>query len=548
VPGHRLDRYELLWPVADGGMASVWVARLSRKHGFEKIVAIKTILPKLAADDRFQKMFLDEGRIASRIDHVNVAQILDLGEENEVFYIVMEWIDGDSISRLQRTVAKKGATMPLPIVLRILADTCDGLHAAHELRGPEGALLGVVHRDVSPQNVLVTTGGVAKLIDFGIAKAKNRLAADTSAGFLKGKVHYMAPEQALGKPVDRRADVFGVGALLYQLIAGHPPYEGENELETLHKLGSGAPPAPFPASSGVPRAVSDVIVRALAHSPDERWSSAAELRAALERAMAMCGLVASTSDVAAFVNEHLADHIANRRRAIEAATQAASARGLPLSSGEIPIPTSSTEIMNVSGGYPAQMTPSGASPIPAPAASSRMVGGRVEVEVGSSGGGSLGLGSVAASVAAPAAPAASKNRALVVAVVALGVLAVVGVALIGTSLRAKAAAAHADGPPSPASSLGAAASGSATQPAAEPTAIASATPSPTPITTPTSTPPPTVATATASAKANAIAVATAPPKAAAVVLAPSPPKAAPAPAKPPPPAPTPKKKRIDDGF
>jgi serine/threonine-protein kinase len=518
-------------------MASVWVARLSRKHGFEKTVAIKTILPKLAGDDRFQRMFLDEGRIASRIDHVNVAHILDLGEENEIFYIAMEWIDGDSLSRLQRTVAKKGKTIPLPIALRILADTCAGLHAAHELRGPDGALLGVVHRDVSPQNILVTVGGVAKLIDFGIAKAKNRLAADTSAGFLKGKVHYMAPEQALGKTIDRRADVFAVGALLYQLIAGVPPFEGENELETLHKLGSGAPPAPLPAS--VPSAVSAVILGALAHSPDDRWSSAAELQAAIERVMTMSHLTASTSDVAAFVGEHLGEHAAARRRAIDEAMHSSSPKapaGAALISGEHAHASvaSSTEIMAVRAGTPAwplQTTPTGASPVPAEPSSRPTLGGRVEVDVGSNGGGSLGLGSIAASVAAPAP---RRSHALVGAVIAFGVLAVVGVVLIGTSLRAKSVAAQLE-PPRPASSLPAvAAAMSASSPALSPS------PSPSPSSVAEAPPAPetaaTVAAVAPAPKATSLAIAGAAPKTTPVV-----------PVKPAPTA-TAKRKKIDDGF
>src|SRR5581483_11740872 len=186
VPGYYLDRYELLCPIAEGGMAQVWVARLRGKHGFEKFVAIKTILPKFQTDERFQKMFLDEARIASRIEHPNVAQILDVGEQHDITYLVMEWVDGDSLSRLYRALRKKGMTLPLHVLLRVVADACAGLHEAHEQ--------GVVHRDVSPQNILVSQRGVAKVIDFGIAKARDSaVGVETNAGLLKGKIHYMAP-------------------------------------------------------------------------------------------------------------------------------------------------------------------------------------------------------------------------------------------------------------------------------------------------------------------------------------------------------------------
>ena len=324
VPGYRLDRYELLCPIAEGGMASVWVARLQGKHGFEKLVAIKTILPKYASDLRFQQMFLDEARIASGIEHANVAQILDLGEEHDVLYLVMEWVDGDALSKLHRAVEKKGMTIPHGIALRILADTCGGLHVAHELRGADGSLLGVVHRDVSPQNVLVNARGAAKLIDFGIAKARDRVAGDTNTGFLKGQIQYMAPEQALGKPIDRRADVWAIGSILYHLLAGKPPYEGANQLATLHLLTSGKPPLPLPPR--VPAPVAAVVRRALIHDPEKRYESAAALQTALEKAMVDAKLVTTAADVAAFTKEHLADRAAARKKAVEMAVGAAQER------------------------------------------------------------------------------------------------------------------------------------------------------------------------------------------------------------------------------
>ena len=304
-------------------MASVWVARQRGKHGFEKLVAIKTILPKFAADIRFQEMFLDEARIASRIEHANVAQILDLGEEHEILYLAMEYVDGDALSKLNRACQKKGIKLPTGVLMRVLADTCSGLHEAHELRD-NGRMLEIVHRDVSPHNILVSTRGVAKLIDFGIAKARSRVGNDTNSGVLKGKIQYMAPEQALGRPVDRRADVWAIGAILYHLIAGRPPYEGDNQLATLHLLGSGRPPVPLPPA--VHPAIVAIVRKALAHAPEGRYATAKELNEALEDAMLLANIPTTPADVAAFSTEHMAERAERRKHAVELALAAAAER------------------------------------------------------------------------------------------------------------------------------------------------------------------------------------------------------------------------------
>jgi serine/threonine protein kinase len=324
APGYKLDRYELLCPIAEGGMASVWVARQRGKHGFEKLVAIKTILPKFASDVRFQEMFLDEARIASRIEHANVAQIFDLGEENEILYLAMEYVEGDALSKLNRACQRKGMKIPTGVLLRVLSDTCAGLHEAHEMKDPSGRALEIVHRDVSPHNILVSTKGTAKLIDFGIATARSRAGAETSSGVLKGKIQYMAPEQALGQRLDRRADIWAVGAILYTLLAGKPPFEAENPLATLHLLGSGRPPMPLPSS--VHPAISAIVRRALSFAADHRYPTASDLRDAIERAMVATQCSTTSSEVAAFAAVHLADRIEKRRASIDAALAAAAAR------------------------------------------------------------------------------------------------------------------------------------------------------------------------------------------------------------------------------
>jgi serine/threonine-protein kinase len=324
APGFRLDRYELICPIAEGGMATVWIARQTGRHGFKKLVAVKTILPKHAADPRFQRMFQDEARIASRIEHLNVAQILDVGEQHDVTYLVMEYVDGDALSRLDRALQKTGARIPLGVILRVMADVCGGLHAAHELRDDAGQPLGVVHRDVSPQNVLVSTNGVAKLIDFGIAKARDRLANDTRADQLKGKIAYMAPEQAFGEAIDRRADIWAVGAVIYDLLAGKPPLDGANDVQRLFTLASGRPFEPLPST--VPAPVASIVSRALSRRAVERFVTAAEMQQALERAMVEVGASTTATAVAEFLQQHAGDRAQKRKESVALGLKAAEER------------------------------------------------------------------------------------------------------------------------------------------------------------------------------------------------------------------------------
>jgi serine/threonine-protein kinase len=247
-----------------------------------------------------------------------------VGEQHGVTYLVMEYVDGDALSKISRAARKKGTKIPLGILLRIMADVCGGLHAAHELRDDAGQPLGVVHRDVSPQNVLVTTRGVAKLIDFGIAKARDRLSGETHADTLKGKVQYMAPEQALGRGIDRRADVYAVGAVLYHLIAGKPPFDADNEIQILFLITSGRQPPPLPPT--VPLPVREVIKRALAQSPGDRYATAADLQQALEDAIIQSNLGTSTAAVSGFLAEMVGERAEKRKEAIGFGLKAAEER------------------------------------------------------------------------------------------------------------------------------------------------------------------------------------------------------------------------------
>ncbi len=283
-PGDVLGRYELLLPVAAGGMAMVWAARLKGSRGFQKIVAVKTMLPKLSEDPQFERMFLDEASLASRIHHPNVVEVLDLGEISGVLFIAMEWLDGVPLNQVMK--AAKGASgIPLPVAAHILTHAAEGLHAAHELKDDHGAYIGLVHRDVSPQNILVGYDGLTKMVDFGLAKATALGDGATRAGQLKGKISYMAPEQIRGDPLDRRADVFALGVVLYAVTTGKHPFRRESEGATLFAI-SAPEPAPAPSRfMSYPPELEAVLLKAIAKDPDKRYSSSLEFARALEQTL-----------------------------------------------------------------------------------------------------------------------------------------------------------------------------------------------------------------------------------------------------------------------
>ena len=322
-PGDSLDRYELLCVLAQGGMGTVWLARMTGKLGFERLVALKTILPTYSSDRQFCDMFLDEARIAAQIDQENVARILEIGEDRGLLYYAMELIDGESVRKLYRDVRAAGHAFPMGVALRIVADACAGLHATHELRADDGAPLEVVHRDVSPQNLLVSIRGTTKLIDFGVAKANARRSEETAAGTLKGKIEYMAPEQARGQALDRRADVYALGAVLFELLAGRPVRDTDDgkQLAALHDLMTGVPYVALPQQ--VPEIVRGVVDRALARDPRARFPTADALRLAIEQAILATGLVATNEEVGNVLAHFSRERTAKRKDAIERAIRAA---------------------------------------------------------------------------------------------------------------------------------------------------------------------------------------------------------------------------------
>ena len=283
--GQALGKYELLLPVARGGMAQVWAARPRHSQGFQRLVAIKTILPDLDQCERMERMLLDEASFAARIRHPNVIETLELGEEHGVLYLVMEWFDAEPLNVVAQLATAAGG-MPIEPACNLIAQVCRGLHAVHELSDEAGVPLGLVHRDVSPQNILVNHVGVAKLLDLGIAKATNRDTAVTGHGEVKGKFTYMAPEQLRGEALDRRTDVFALGVVLYSLTTNLHPFRGRSVAETIRKINSNK--AVLPPSRTVkdyPAEVEAVLTRALAKDRDRRYRTALEFAGALEAAL-----------------------------------------------------------------------------------------------------------------------------------------------------------------------------------------------------------------------------------------------------------------------
>ncbi|MBX3230958.1 MAG: serine/threonine protein kinase [Labilithrix sp.] len=320
-PGTRLGRYELLVPIARGGMARVWAARQHGQRGFQKLVAIKTILPHLADEPEFEHMFLDEARIASGVHHPNVCEIYELGEEKRTLYLAMEWVNGDSFSRALR-ISGKPEPVEVSIAARIIADACAGAHAAHELEDDNGRKLGVVHRDLSPHNILINADGFTKVCDFGVAKALGQIHEQTSAGQLKGKISYMSPEQVTGDPVDRRSDVFSLGCVLYEATTGRRPFRGEGDHNVMQAIVNGQFESPAAIVRGYPPELERIIARALASVPNRRFASAELMRYALEEFLAKGPLV-TQGHVGQMVKTRLAELLERRRERIKQASSSA---------------------------------------------------------------------------------------------------------------------------------------------------------------------------------------------------------------------------------
>ncbi len=345
--GTRLGRYELVMPVAFGGMARVWAARIVGIDGFRRLVALKTMLPHLAREEEIARLFRDEAVLAARIHHPNVCAALELGAVDEVTYLALEWVDGEPLMKLLRP-GEHYAPFEPSVAVRIVRDVCLGIHAAHESVDDDGRPLGTIHRDLTPHNVMVNLDGHAKVVDFGVARSSLQWHEATAAGQLRGKLAYMPPEQISGQAIDRRVDVFALGCMLYECVVGARAFQGPTEPAIMHAIMRGEYTPPSKARPGVPTSLDAIIAKALASDPSKRFRTADALADALD-SFAHAHGEASPRDVGDAVSVRGGGSIVLRRARIAEAIAKLDGRLAP-GEGRVPVPAASAPYVPSSSG------------------------------------------------------------------------------------------------------------------------------------------------------------------------------------------------------
>ncbi len=301
-PGSEVGRYRIIKRLAIGGMAEIYLASAHSLHNFEKLVVLKRILPQYAQNPDFVKMFLDEARLAATLDHPNIATVYDIGEWEESYFFSMEYVHGPSLLDIMRVLAQKRKPLPLEHALNIVVGTCAGLHHAHERLDLNGEPLGIVHRDISPPNVLVTYSGHIKVVDFGIAKATSASTV-TNVGTLKGKIPYMSPEQCRADELDRRSDVYSIGIMLYELTVGRRLVQAKTELGIIQQIKNGKYRKPSEVHPHYPPELERAVSRALMANRDHRYQTARDLQMALEDFAREYKMVLSSARLASFMEQ-----------------------------------------------------------------------------------------------------------------------------------------------------------------------------------------------------------------------------------------------------
>ena len=302
------NEYQLLARLAVGGMAEIFLARGASVAGVERHCVLKRILRTRADDDELVQMFLDEARLAAQLQHPNIASLYDVGMLGNAYFFTMEYVHGETVRLLLRRARERNRPVPLACVLTIIANAAAGLHHAHERVSVEGLPLGIVHRDVSPSNVMVSYEGNVKVVDFGIAKAAGRIAV-TRTGTVRGKIGYLSPEQCRGVPVDRRCDEFSLGLVMREMLNGAPLYRRATDLETMTAIVADRPPPPSSLRAEVPRDVDDIVLRMLAQPVTHRFKTARAVVEAIENASMRAGTILSTSAVSSLVRDLFGERV-----------------------------------------------------------------------------------------------------------------------------------------------------------------------------------------------------------------------------------------------
>ncbi|MDC0708928.1 protein kinase [Stigmatella sp. ncwal1] len=309
-------KYLLLERINVGGMAEVFIAKAFGVEGFERFLAIKKILPTMAEDQEFITMFIDEARISVQLNHANVVHIHELGKYEDTYFIAMEYVAGRDLRTILERYRRRKEIMPTAQAVFIASKMCEGLDYAHRKKDARGQDLSIIHRDVSPQNILVSYEGEVKIIDFGIAKATNR-SQKTQAGILKGKFGYMSPEQVRGMPIDRRSDVFAVGVILYEMLTGEKLFVGESDFSTLEKVRNADVPLPRQFNPNCPAGLEKVVLKALAREPDERYLWGSDLQEDLMRFLLAGDAIYSSKHLSGFMKEAFAEDMLREAEKME---------------------------------------------------------------------------------------------------------------------------------------------------------------------------------------------------------------------------------------
>ncbi len=325
-------KYLLLDRLNVGGMAEVYLAKVFGHQGGDRVVALKRILPSLLGDQEFVGMFIDEARIAVQLDHRNLVQIFELGRQEDNYYIAMEYVSGCDLRTAIDRSRKRGQPLPIANAVYLIGELAAGLDHAHRARDRNGASLEIVHRDVSPQNIVISRDGRIKLIDFGIAKAATGQPA-TQVGILKGKFGYMSPEQARGQPIDRRSDIFALGIIFYELLTGLRLFSGEADFAVLERVRKAEIVPPRKANPAIPEALERIVLKALAREPDARYGWASEVSEELRSFRGFDAADGDTQAMASWLHLALAEELGReeeRRRAFDEIERPADLPTVPL--------------------------------------------------------------------------------------------------------------------------------------------------------------------------------------------------------------------------